>query len=91
LVIDGDGISKFWKMNAITNKPAARIAQMELKASSGVSAGSVGVAAAGDGVTTAAEFRWLDVLNAVRLPRVSDNSVSVPGAMVCRYPGRVSE
>jgi hypothetical protein len=88
LVIDGEGISKFWKMNAITNRPAASIAQMELSASSGVSVGSWMAVAGGGGavpgwgggvVAPPPEFNLLDVLNAVRLPHVSDSTVSVPG------------
>jgi hypothetical protein len=74
--MEGEGISKFWKMKAMTKRPAARMAQMEDSASSGVSAGSVTAVEAGglvDGcgagllVDPPAEFNLLEVLNAVRL------------------------
>jgi hypothetical protein len=35
--MDAEGISKFWKMKVMTNRPMARTVQMEAKDSSGVS------------------------------------------------------
>jgi hypothetical protein len=65
--MEPEGISKFWKMKAMTKRPAARMVQMEASASRGVSAGSVAWVS---GVVRTAVLNWVGLLRGVSARRL---------------------
>ncbi len=60
--MEAEGISKFWKMNPMANRPMTSTVQMEARASRGVSAGSSlaeGEGSTGSVIGVAVEFMGL--------------------------------